>query len=333
MSKLNFILIIFVLFKISFSQPYCKENENNCLKCNTMTNLCIKCITDNFFPDKDGGCEPKCILGKNYCNLCNEEETLCAYCEPGFYPDQIGACSNTNNCETSYRGKCLTCINDFILIEDPGFCKSLNTEDLKNCINISNKKWYLPWMQRRIYFKCGRPKMLRYRILLWINIWYLRFLFRWIYYLDKQNDKCKEVEIPNCKRTLDTKNCDECNDNYYLSDNLLWTETNMCSQAKDAKCIECAEKYVLAGNGVYIRGKLSNSKDTGECSACVDNYYFDIMNKKCKSNQENNKFIFCKKADGACIECQSNYFLGEDSKWTKSFKCSESENGNWIYKR
>ena len=331
MSKLNFILIIFVLFKISFSQPYCKENENNCLKCNTITNLCIKCITDNFFPDKDGGCEPKCVLGKNYCNLCNEEETLCASCEPGFYPDRIGACSYTNNCKTSYKGKCLTCINDYILVEDTGFCKSLNTEDLKNCINISNKNGTCLECKEGYFLNGGDLKCSDTEFCYESTFGICDSCIDG-YYLDKKNDKCKEVEIPNCKKTLDAINCDECNDNYYLSDNLQCTETNMCSQAKDGKCIECVEKYVLAGNGVCTleQNCLTADKDTGECSACVDNYYFDTINKKCKSNQENNEFIFCKKADGVCIECQSNYFLGEDSKCTKSFNCSESENGKCI---
>ena len=74
MSKFSFILISFIALKISYPQPLCKEKEKNCEKCNTKTNLCIKWIANNYFPDKEGGCEPKCILGKNYCNLCNEEE-------------------------------------------------------------------------------------------------------------------------------------------------------------------------------------------------------------------------------------------------------------------
>ena len=139
MSKFNFTLIILILLKNSYSLPSCKEKVNNCEKCNSVTNLCIKCKSDNYFPDKNGGCEPKCILGKNYCNICDEDQTLCVSCESGFYPDKIGGCSYTNNCETSYKGKCLTCISDYILIEDEGFCKSIHTEDLKNCLNISNQ--------------------------------------------------------------------------------------------------------------------------------------------------------------------------------------------------
>jgi hypothetical protein len=48
----------------------------------------------------------------------------------------------------------------------------------------------------------------------------------------------------------------------------------------------CVEKYVLAGNGVCTleQNCLTADKDTGECSTCVDNYYFDTINKKCKSN-------------------------------------------------
>ena len=106
----------------------------------------------------------------------------------------------------------------------------------------------------------------------------------------------------------------------------------MCSQAKDGKYIQCADKYFLSGNGVctFEQNCQIVDKDTGECSECLNNFYFDTINKKCKSNQENNEFIFCKKAEINCIECQSGYYLGEDSKCSKSLNCSESENGKCL---
>ncbi len=128
MSKFKNILIIFVIFQIIYSLPNCIEKQNNCQKCNPLTNLCIKCQADNYFPDEDGGCQPKCNIGKNYCNLCDEDQKLCILCEEGYYPDKIGGCSYITNCETSYKGKCLTCIEDFMLIQETGICKSIKVK-------------------------------------------------------------------------------------------------------------------------------------------------------------------------------------------------------------
>ena len=49
--------IFFILFKIIFSEPNCKQGLNKCLKCNPITKLCLKCEKDIYTPDKDGGCE------------------------------------------------------------------------------------------------------------------------------------------------------------------------------------------------------------------------------------------------------------------------------------
>ena len=34
----------------------------------------------------------------------------------GYYPDENGGCSYTKNCEVSYKGNCIKCKEDFILI-------------------------------------------------------------------------------------------------------------------------------------------------------------------------------------------------------------------------
>ena len=68
------ILILFQIISLIISEPICKQYYNNCEICNPLTNLCVKCESDNYFPNEEGGCTPKCIIGKNYCNLCNSEE-------------------------------------------------------------------------------------------------------------------------------------------------------------------------------------------------------------------------------------------------------------------
>ena len=331
MSKFNNILIIFVVFQISYSLPYCKEKENNCQKCNSLTNLCIKCLSDNYFPDEIGGCQPKCVLGKNYCNLCDEVQKLCISCEPGYYPDKIGGCSYITNCETSYKGKCLTCIEDYMLIQETGICKSIHSEDLKNCLTISNTNGTC--------LECNDGYFLNEGDLKCTNTKYCYESTYGVcttciegYYINKKNDKCEKVEISNCRQTLDGINCDKCNDNFYLTENYQCIETNMCYQAKDGKCIKCVENYILAENVActFDQNCQTADLDTGICTICKLGFYFDDINKICKSNKENDELIYCKKARTSCIECEEGYFLGEDSKCSNTQNCIESDKGKCL---
>ena len=77
----------------------------------SLTQLCIRCDKDIFSPDENGGCIPsgKCIFGNNYCQECDESQKFCETCEIGLFPDENGGCSFINNCELSYKGKCLKC--------------------------------------------------------------------------------------------------------------------------------------------------------------------------------------------------------------------------------
>ena len=66
-------------------------------------------------------------------------------CVVGYFPYENGGCSYTDNCEISYKGKCLKWKEDYILIGQEDIynndaikiCKSLNYGDLKNCEEIN----------------------------------------------------------------------------------------------------------------------------------------------------------------------------------------------------
>ena len=66
-------------------------------------------------------------------------------------------------------------------------------------------------------------------------------------------------------------------------------------------------------------------KDTGLCLECVQGYYLDYKDSKCKSNQNDDEFKYCKIADEVCIACIDKYYLGEDSK------CSNDDLAYLIY--
>ena len=102
MSTINICLFILIIKQAIFLPLY-EEGEFYCTKSNYLTKLCIKCEKDIFVPDLKGGCEgaKKCLLGNNYCKECDEDSKLCKVCEDGYFPDENGGCSYTNNCEIS----------------------------------------------------------------------------------------------------------------------------------------------------------------------------------------------------------------------------------------
>ena len=140
--NINFLLFVLFFSKIFLSIQICEEGKNNCMKCDYRTKLCFKCEKAFLVPDDKGGCEgyKKCIIGNNYCLNCEENNYICKACEEGYLPDENGGCSNTNNCEISENGKCIRCKENFILTGDVNpFCKSINSEDLKNCEKFNQK--------------------------------------------------------------------------------------------------------------------------------------------------------------------------------------------------
>ena len=100
-----------------------------------------------YSPNENGGCKyaHKCEIGLNQCDECNENGDLYKKCIEGYFPDENGGCSYTDNCEISYKGKCLECKEDYILIGQEDYYsnnaikiyKSLNFGDLKNCEEIN----------------------------------------------------------------------------------------------------------------------------------------------------------------------------------------------------
>ena len=149
MPKYLFFLFFLLFIKITICTPICEEGKNNCTKCDYITQLCLKCNKDIFVPDKNGGCEGAklCKLGNNYCQECQDNSHLCKKCEEGYFPDENGGCSYTDNCEIAYKGECIKCKNNYILVGEntylfEGFilCKSVYSQDFKNCEEINIRK-------------------------------------------------------------------------------------------------------------------------------------------------------------------------------------------------
>ena len=336
-----FYILSIYLFNLLLSEPICIEGKNNCLKCHPLNNLCLKCDKDIYTPNTNGGCEflKKCILGNNYCQECNKSENFCIKCETGFFQDNYGGCSYTDNCEISYRGECLKCKENYILIgqndifkEGIRICKSLTLEDFKNCENIDKEKgkcikckdgYYLNEFDK----KCSTTK----------NCKESRFgvCVQCInnHYLDKSTDECKEKTelFKNCKESSDGENCSVCEDFFYLDENNFCTQVNYCSQSKNAyECEKCISGYYLTEYKESCTPEINchyGNKILGICTVCKENYYLDIYDGKCRSNREDNEFKNCQKANKVCINCIVGYFIDQENMCTTTANCETSEEG------
>ena len=332
---ISFLLIIIKLSLVL----NCIENKNYCLKCNEETYLCDKCINDAFIPDNEGGCigNKKCDPGENYCTKCKGLTNVCEICENGYYPDNNGGCSYTANCEISYKGECSKCVNNFFIIGKRNdsvvglkLCKSTNSNDLKNCKKISEEKGTCIECEEGYFltdkdFKCIKTQNCS------TSIYGLCTQCSYGFHLDKKNNKCilSEDKLLYCKETLDGKNCETCLPYYYLSGDIRCGRANFCSKSDEFNCKECNKGYFLSDNNACSNTENCYSSDyeTGYCNECKKGFYLDLKDRKCKSNQNDEDFRFCKEINKHCTVCEKGYFLGEDNRCSTSKNCEESKDG------
>ena len=339
------IYILINIFHYIISEPVCIGGQNHCLRCNTITNICIKCDKDIYSPDNNGGCEysKKCVVGNHNCFECNEKGDICKLCEEGYYPDENGGCSYTQNCEISYKGECLKCLDNYILIgvdeylnEGIKICKSLNSEDLKNCKKINmttgkciecNKNYYLNSGD----YRCSSTENC------FDSIFGTCKVCNSGYYLNKKDNLCikQDNSLYGCKESLDGKNCDTCEDDYFFDEEKKCTWYNFCAKTGILhSCEKCIEGYYLSEYDKVCTTEehcYYGHKDTGICYNCQNNYYYEKRTGQCISNQEENDFKNCKISDNfKCIQCIYGYFIGNDNKCSNSNNCYKSEKGKCL---
>lgn len=333
------IYIIFFLILISKlnSNPICIQSKNHCKKCNQMTNLCALCEKlEVLIPDENGGCigSKTCNSGKNYCFECDINNERCKKCDIGLFPDENGACSYSNFCKISYKGECIECIENYILVGENynfKFCKSILSDDFLNCEKIDIIGGVCEKCIEGYYLNRGDRKCIKTE-----NCHESIFgnCIKCIsgYYYNKKNDKCikKEGNWLFCKQTVDEEKCDICDDYHYLDDNGMCTFGNFCSESINGTCIKCINGYYLTSDHHCSNTDncFNTDTDTGICNTCESNFYLDTKDYKCKSNQENNEFKYCIRVErDICVDCYLTYFLGKDSKCSSTKECIESENG------
>ena len=339
MKELFYFLFLLFILKIE-SDPSCAINSKHCLKCNLLTDLCVICEKrEVFIPDTTGGCKgaQTCLAGSNYCNECDSKGKLCIKCDEGYYPDENGACSLATNCKISYKGQCIECKENYIILGSDNkyqLCKSILSNDYFNCKEIDTSNGECKLCEENYYLNEGDKKCTK------IENCYESTYGNCIsckhgYYLNKKENKCikKDEKFENCKLTLDGEICETCNLDYYFDDDNICTYSNYCSKTKNKKCEKCKSGYYLTRDGVCSDSEncFYADKDTGICITCNNNYYLDTKDYKCKTNLEDNEYKYCMQViNNKCTNCEYKYRLGEDKKCSSTLYCFESENGKCI---
>ena len=337
-SLLSFVVLLFI--NQSFFTQSCVPNENFCLQCQPLGDICVKCQNNLLTPDDNGECigVKKCSIGENYCTSCNEQNTLCQQCEKGYYPDENGACSYTDNCAISYNGECLKCKEDFLLVGDSvKVCKYLNLDNLKNCKNINKLNGFCEECEENYYLskedhQCIETENCGFSVYGVCQKCISGF------YLNKKNDKCEPKEsnsdLEFCKITLDGNVCSECDDGYYFSHDLKCVSSKFCIQSgNNGKCLECNSQFYMSTIGntcTSTKNCYLANHESASCEWCVDNFYYDKNTKRCKSNTENDDFKYCGIANEKCIQCDKYHYLGKDNKCSDTIHCTLAENGKCV---
>jgi len=297
-----------------------------------VTKLCIKCEKNIYVPDDLGGCKnaENCFIGENHCLQCNEEGKLCQKCEDGYFPDKNGGCSYTDNCEISYEGKCLKCIQDFILAgenfyfgEGLKICKSINSEDLKICDRIDEEKGSCLSCKEGYYLNNGDKKCSKAS-----NCYESSFGIckkcNFGYYLNKKDDKCEKENgvLINCKESVNNQTCDICQDDYYFDEEGKCVSINFCSVSDESgKCQKCKSGYYLTSNGdsCTINENCNyGDKDLGICLSCEEKY--DTINNEVKNPTARNKVPKYSSNKNNYMTSKNNNYLNVEKK----LKSSES---------
>ena len=336
-------LLLFNIISIVLNEPNCTEGINYCSRCNPIAKICVKCEKDIYTPDESGGCKNArtCRVGTNYCVDCFEDGHLCRLCDEGYFRDGNGGCSLTDNCEVSYRGECLKCKDNYILMgkksEDPEFidkikfCKPLSSEQFLHCIDIYEDLGICNTCEEGYYLSYSDLKCTKIK-----NCAYSSYgeckKCDFGYYFDKKQQKCliQEGKFINCKISIDGQVCNECDDDSYFDQEGKCVWSKYCAEGERYHCNKCIEGYYLTVlNGICTTEEncFDGRKDIGVCTQCKEFYCTDFIDGKCKSNLKDDDYKFCKFANGECTQCIEGAYLSNNKRCSKTSNCDKVEKG------
>ena len=351
MDKIYIFLNLLNIFSFALAST-CKKFENGCIKCDPITDLCLRCENEALIPDKLGGCEgaKKCIFGHNYCEKCNIEQNFCESCQEGYYQDNNGGCSYSKNCEISFNGECLKCKENHILIGEREYydtlkiCKSLSSNDLKNCISVDKTDGFCLKCKEGYNITIGDKKCTNTENCFQMENGECSSCIE-NYYLDKKQKKCVEIDkrqFYNCEISLNGEHCSKCEENYFLSDDFYCVNTNYCSKSEKNICTKCKDGFYLTKKSQCSKAKNCIEADpkNGICIKCENNFYLDVNDRQCIPYTKDENYKYCAKFKYNCFKCVEGYYLAKNDfcsstkncTLAKEGKCTQCEEGFYLTK-
>ena len=129
------------------------------------------------------------------------------------------------------------------------------------------------------------------------------------------DDKTCYPTVNDCETQV-KENCLECDDTYYLKNNVCYAQIVNCKEQDGDTCLECNDNYILKDNVCYAPIKNCKIQDGDICKECNSGYgVHGGDGKRCYTNIENCKV----QLETSCQQCISGYgTYGDPSTCYKS---------------
>lgn len=334
-----------------------------CLACEKTSNVTFKCsvcdLYNHYAVDYKGICTkqiiPNCELGsadrtKNFCLQCEAGFVLdkeieqcvevpsinkvdkcvrylalnhCSECESGFYiKNGICAAISTEiegcGSYTSDGSKCTRCIAGYVLKSET--CQMFDTTE--NCLVYS--------MAACNTCKAGFFKEMNYYSTLELDPSKAESII-----VENKVEQgtvkppvpsvCHKQSIDKCVKYMNFKECEQCEDGYYVDRDRHCTKNPYnkipyCHKYKDkVTCIECEQTHYLASNECVKRNMVDNCKryktNSSVCIECDAPYYIDGNN--CQMRSFSRRIEFCTQNNlsaDECLVCKERFMLTKDNR-------------------
>ena len=305
------------------------EDFKNCKSINSTNGLCDECIkgfflnkgdfkcieTDNCYESIFGVCitcingyylnkiKDKCIkIEKSFFN-CKQtiDEKSCDKCNDYYYLAEDGQCVNTLKCLKSNNGICTKCVEGYYLTNN-----NLCIID-KNCENAD--------IEIGICSLCKKG-----------------------YYLDYKDRKCKSNREDNEYKycIIYNKGCKQCEEGFYLGEDLKCSSTQKCAESENGICITCSNNFYLGLDNKCSsvdHCSYSGKDDNYACDKCERDYYFNTITNSCLKGE--GKFKNCQLAlfqGASCAKCHEGFYLNktddlcyDNTEENEFYKCEKTD--------
>ncbi|ELP84279.1 protein serine/threonine kinase, putative [Entamoeba invadens IP1] len=287
--------------------------------CAIQTNSkCVKCSTGQYYNEESSTCETCDPL----CTSCYGSDT-CGTCEsPNWYVPSSQNCQETPSasdlnitvCAKSQGGRCLTCIEGYLLTKI-GECEKCSSSCL-GCFGTKDYCVSCPPDHTLLRSDTTSDSTCQSNVDLAVKCSQMMksgtgcAICKKGYFQTGVN--CIEC-MDNCQSCVDSLKCVSCNDQYFTYDGkscISYERLENCVTKSKSGCVECNNGYIL--REPYCESCESvtsycSSCSSGKCESCKPNYV--LKDSHCVFYKE---IDHCKRSvDSKCVECDFWYEISD----------------------